>query len=139
MLKRVIELFLKSKQTKIFQSHTENGITCIADSRIYGESESQFNKIEIWALFLMSRVTCAGFLKINLVNFNLPINEFINIDHNPQAIDIHEDETWINIVGDAAESTGGRTWVYNHTSLVFISSKLMSVTSHKYVYIQLPL
>lgn len=47
MVKRVIELFLKSKQTKIFQSHTENGITCIADSRIYGESESQFNKIEI--------------------------------------------------------------------------------------------
>lgn len=78
-------------------------------------------------------------LEINLVNLNLPINEFINIDHDTKAINVHEDKAWVDIIGDAAIGAAGRPGVYNNTPFVLVGSELMGMTCDKDIYIQLPL
>lgn len=88
----------------------------------------------------MSGGSCGGcLLEINLINLNLPINEFVNVDHHAQAIDVHKDKARVHIVGDAAVGTSCRPRVYDDTSLMFVGSELMGVTSYKDIYIQLPL
>ena len=74
-----------------------------------------------------------------LDNVGCLIYEFIDIDDNTQTIDVHENETRINIIGGAAEGTSGRTRVNNNATLMLVSCKSMGMTCHKDVYIQLPL
>lgn len=81
----------------------------------------------------------SGLLKVNLIDLNLPINEFINIDHHTQAINIHEHKARIHIVSDAAVCTSSRTWVYHDPSLMLVGSELVGVTRHKDINVQLPL
>ena len=78
-------------------------------------------------------------LEINLVDLNLTVNQFIHVDHYAQAINVHEDEARVDIVGDAAVGTSCRARVYDNTTLVFVGSELMRVAGYKDIYIQLPL
>ena len=83
-------------------------------------------------LLSLSREICGGcFLKVNLVNLNLPIYEFITIDDNAQTINVHENKTWVNIIGDALEGTCGRAWIYDNATLMFVSYEPMGMTYHK--------
>jgi len=106
----------------------------------YNTRKRKGKKKNLQAADSMSGVSGSSrLLKINLVDFNLAINELVNIHHHTQAINVHEDKAWVHIIGNVAVGTGGRPWVYNNTSLVFVSCELMGMTGHKYVHIQLPL
>lgn len=78
-------------------------------------------------------------LEVNLVNLNLPVNEFIHVDNDTKAINVHEDKAWVDIIGDAAKGAAGRPWVYDDASFMFVGCELMGVTCHKDIYVQLPL
>ena len=83
----------------------------------------------------MRGVSSSCLLEINLVNLNLPINEFINIDNHTKAINVHEDKAWIDIIGDAAIGSAGRPRVYNNTPFMLVGCELMGVTCDKDIYI----
>ena len=74
-------------------------------------------------------------LEINLVYLNLPVDQFVNVDHNTKAIDVHEDKARVDVIGDAAIRTCCRSGVNHDTSLMFVSCKLMGMTSDKDVYV----
>lgn len=79
--------------------------------------------------------SCGSFLEIYLVNLHFSVNEFINIDDDTKAIDIHEHKTWVHIICDAAVGSGGRSRINDNTTLVFVCLELMGVTTNKDVHI----
>lgn len=83
----------------------------------------------------MSRLSRSCLLEIDLVNLNLSVNKFVNIDNNTQTINVHENKARVNIIGDATVSTGCRPWVNDNTSLMFVGSELMGMACHKDIYI----
>lgn len=97
-------------------------------------------KLQIFSLLAL--VGCMGgccLLEIDLVNFYFSVDELININHYAEAIDVHEDKAWIDIISNATVGTCRRTGVYNDTSLMLVGLELMRVASDEDVHIQLPL
>ena len=78
-------------------------------------------------------------LEIDLVHLNFPIDQLIDINNHTERVNIHKNKARVNIEGDAAVCTCGRSRVYDNTTFMLVCRKLMSVACHKDVNIQLPL
>ena len=80
-----------------------------------------------------------GFLEIDLVDLNLAVDEFIDVNDNSEAVDVHQHEAWVHVVGHAAVGPRRRTRVNYDAALVFVRCELVGVSRHQNIHVQLPL
>ena len=77
-------------------------------------------------------------LVFNPINFDLIVNQPIDIRDNGRALDVHKDEAGGDVCVKGRVGPSGRTRIHIELVLVLVSFKLVRVTAYKNVTVQLP-
>jgi len=78
-------------------------------------------------------------LEVNLVHLHLTVDQLVDVHHHAQAINVHQHEARVHVVGDAAVGACGRPGVDHHAALMLVRLELVGVPRHQDVHVQLPL
>ena len=69
-------------------------------------------------------------LVFNPINFDLIVNQLIDIRDNGRALDVHKDEAGGDVGVQGGVGPGGGTRVHIELALVLVSFKLVGVTAY---------
>lgn len=78
-------------------------------------------------------------LEVDLVDLDLAVDQLVHVDDHAEAVDVHEHEARVHVVGDAAVGARGGAGVDDHSPLVLVRLELVGVPCDEDVHVQLPL